>query len=87
MDNLQPTSRPAPTQDEARQMTDPKFSDPAATAGRSRIWIPILAVMFFFLITAAAVMLISSLVYDAESPTSPAAPDAADPPAITDPLQ
>lgn len=53
---------------------DPKFTDPVGMAGQSRIWMPILAVLFLFLIAAAAVMLIGSLVTDARMPEAPSSP-------------
>lgn len=51
---------------------EPQFSDPADTAGKSRIWLPILAAMFLFVIAAAAVMLFASLGADANLPQAPA---------------
>lgn len=52
---------------------NPKFSDAADTAGKSRIWLPIIAAMFLFLVAAAAVMLFSTLGSDAAEPQAPAA--------------
>lgn len=59
---------------------EPKFTDPVDTSGKSRIWLPILAAMFLFLIAAAAIMLISSLVTDAGTPQAPGTPGSPDSP-------
>lgn len=71
-------SQPADEQELEPQEIEPRFVDPAGYTGRSRLWLPLLAVMFAFLIAAAALMLFTSLGRDLQdmdgAPSSTAQP-------------